>query len=91
MFVVVTTRVRRGLNMAEKIPVPVYDTSRSVTVYERDVTAWELVTKVEKKDRAIILTLNFDNALRQQVLQDCNSTDLNKDEGVKALLTYLKT
>ena len=76
--------------MAEKIPTPSYGVDMSISNYEKEVAAWEIITKVAKDKRGIMLALNLEGELKNRVLENVSTDALHKETGVKDLLQYLK-
>ena len=79
---------------SSKIPIPVYDASKSYELFEQEIDLWELVTDVPiaKRAGAIALFLPDDvksNKLKSAVLERCSKEDLTKSDG--SGLALLKT
>ena len=76
--------------MAEKIPTPSYGEGKSISNYEKEIAAWEIITKTARDKRGVMLALNLDENLKNRVLENVSIQDLHKDTGVQDLLIYLK-
>ena len=76
--------------MAEKIPTPSYGVDMSISSYEKEVVAWEMITKVARDKRGIMLALNLEGELKNRVLENVSADSLHKETGVKDLLQYIK-
>ena len=60
--------------------------------YERwknELEIWQLVRDLEKKKRALAVTLSLTGKAREAVL-NIEAEDLNRDEGMKTLIQTLK-
>ena len=76
-----------------RIPIPVYDVSKSYELFEQEIDLWELVTDVAvaKRAGAIALLLPDDEKssnLKSAVLERCSKEDLTNSDG--SGLTLLK-
>ena len=77
--------------MTTKIRIPAYLSDNSISQYELEVEAWQLITQVAKNKRALTLVLNLPcDRMRNQVLEAVGTAELGKDEGVATYLKYMK-
>ena len=77
--------------MSNKIPPPVFGGDKTYERWKGEISAWDLVSTVEKKAKAITVALSFPEGsdVRDKVFSEIKIDDLNKDEGLKTLLDSL--
>ena len=77
--------------MAHRIPPPVFGGSKSYDRWKEEISAWELVSKVEKKDKALTIALSFPDGseVGDRVFSEVKIEDLNKDNGLETLIESL--
>ena len=77
--------------MAHKIPPPVFGGNKTYERWKEEISAWELVSKVDKKDKALTVALSFPEGseVRDRVFSEVKIADLNKDDGMKILIESL--
>ena len=70
--------------------IPVFDKTKGLEMYFKDVVAWDSITNIAKKKRAITLILEIDEEIRSQIFDKFTNDELLHDNGIDRYLQYLK-
>ena len=76
--------------MAEKLPIPAFKKGSSVSSFEKEVEAWEIITNIAQAKRAIVLALNLEEDVKNRIFENVTMADLNKNTGVRDVIKYIK-
>ena len=78
-----------------RLDVPPMDNCDGYEDYKKQLAAWEIVTKIEKKDRGVHVALSLPSqghkGVRKKVFEDLTLVDMTKEEGLKELTNYMDT
>ena len=80
-----------SVNMAQRIPPPVFGGNKAYERWKEEMSAWKIVSKVDKKDKALTVALSFPEGseVRDKVFSEVKIEDLNKDNGMETLIEAL--
>ena len=80
-----------------RLSTPTYFSENSYELYKKEVSLWETVTSVDKKQRAVHLLLALPasdkdkNGIRDKLLETVDIAELKADDGVEKLLKIMDT
>ena len=78
--------------MAQRIvPPPVFGSDKNYERWKQEIAAWEIVCKIDKKERALNVVLSFPEGseVRDKVFSTIEITNLNTDDGMTRLIDQL--
>ena len=78
--------------MAQRIvPPPVFGGDKTYDRWKGEIAAWEIVCKIEKKERALAVALSLPEGseVRDKVFGEVNIQSLNTDDGMNLLIQQL--
>ena len=81
------------IDMATRINPPQYNKDKSYERYKTELMAWEKVTDVKDTKRSIVVALslpeNEESGIRERVFDELDLNDLNKENGLEILVTFM--
>ena len=77
-----------------KVKVPIFDSvNKPYDRYLQEIELWKIVCKVDKKEQAVLLAYelpeNDPSGIRDKVLNELPTSDLNCDDGLKKYIAYM--
>ena len=76
-----------------RLDVPAMGDCEDYDDFKKQLAAWEIVTKLEKKDRGVHVALSLPSkghkSVRKKVFEDLTLMDMTKEEGLKELTNYM--
>ena len=78
--------------MAQRsLPPPVFSEDKNYERWKGEIGAWEIVCKIEKKERAlnVALSLPEGSEVRDKVFGEIDIVQLNTEDGMKTLIAHL--
>ena len=76
--------------MTAKIATPVFDEGVRYEDYVTEITAWQVVTNIERDKQALVLVLAL-GEMKREILENIPLEDLKVATGVQTYLQYLKS
>ena len=74
---------------SERSPPPFDKNRDDYPKWKKKFNLWETITDIEKKKRGSILVLRLDDETQESVLDSVSSEELQSNEGVDKVITYL--
>ena len=74
---------------SERSPPPFDKNRDDYPKWKKKFNLWETITDIEKKKRGSILVLRLDDETQESVLDSVSSEELQSNEGVNKVITYL--
>ena len=74
---------------SERSPPPFDKNKDNYPKWKKKFNLWQTITVLEKEKRGSILVLRLDDETQESVLESVSSEDLQSNQGVDKVITYL--